>query len=131
MGGGKKRFGSSHNKSTQAIRKALTIHDDLSEFEEFRKEFLPAMRKDLKAGLTPQQLRKKYAQLLQARQIMIGALDKDSGKALAAIKDIQDRNEGRPTEHKQIKHTLENLSDKELDAILLTEFSDQKQKEKH
>jgi hypothetical protein len=49
---------------------------------------------------------------------MIAMTDKDSGRALSAIKDILDRTQGRAVERTTTTHKFEKLKDEELDALL-------------
>ena len=98
--------------------------DELREFEKFRDEVLPALQVDLRKGLTAKQLRSKYATILTARMISIAVAEMDSGKATTAIKDILDRDEGKAVEQKITRHKFENLSDEQLDAIILSEADD-------
>lgn len=92
--------------------------DNLIEFEEFKESLLPAIRKDLLAGKSAAELMEKYQALAAARVISIAAAELDSGKALAAAKDIIDRTSGKAKESKEITHKLEKLSDEELDALV-------------
>lgn len=100
-----------------------TLIDNLTAFEDFTNSILPALRKDIKAGLTPEELRKKYAAIVQARTITT-AITSDDGRAMTAAKDILDRSEGRPTEKKEITHRYAEMKDEELDAILQSEEED-------
>jgi hypothetical protein len=59
--------------------------------------------------------------MMAARLVNEGITNPDASKALAAIKDVMDRTVGKPTERKEIKHSLEKLSDEELQALLDTE----------
>ena len=94
---------------------------DLSEFEEFREKILPAIRKDLMGGMSAPDLRKKYAALVQARIITEALTTPDAGKAATLAKDVMDRNEGKATEKKEVTIKYKDLSDDELDALLLSE----------
>lgn len=108
-------------------RKQCQLIDDLMDFEEFRDEILPMLRADLKNKTPTKEMRKKYLALLTARAITIGLREPDSAKALSAIKDIVDRDEGRATEHKVVDHRLKDVSDTELDAVLQSEIEDLKE----
>lgn len=96
--------------------------DALAAFEEFQDEVLPMLRQDLAKGLTAEDIYKKYQALAAARNISIALADPDSGKALAAIKDILDRSGGKPTERKELTHKMANVSDAELDSLLLSKL---------
>lgn len=112
-------------RSPTYTEKAMaSLVDDLIQFDEFKEKILPALREDLNSGKTPEALREKYLALLTARQITIGLREIDSGKALAAIKDIQDRQEGKAVEKQEVVHRLEGLPDRELDALLQTKMAE-------
>lgn len=96
---------------------------DLTDFEDFQRTILPAIRRDVQAGMEPAELRKKYASLVQARALMT-AITADDQRAMAAAKDILDRVEGKPTEKKEITHRYAEMKDEELDAILQSEEED-------
>lgn len=96
--------------------------DTLSEFEQFRKEILPALRRDIKAGLSNEEIYKKYQAHTAARSVTIALTDPDSGKALAAIKEIHDRGTGKPKERQEVTHRLDKLADEQLDALLQTQL---------
>lgn len=98
--------------------------DDLAEFEEFKAEVLPQLRADLRKGMSAKQLREKYMALMEARKISIALGSLEEGVAVQAIKDAQDRQEGRATEKKTITHKYEEIPDEELDAILKSEAED-------
>ena len=96
---------------------------DLIDFEDFRDTVLPAIRRDISAGLTAKQLREKYASLVQAR-LLTEALSGDSKTAITAAKDITDRQEGKATEKKEVMHKFDKMTDEELDAVLKSEQED-------
>lgn len=105
-------------------RNLVKAADALSEFEEFQREVLPMLRADLRKGLTAKELRKKYMALLEARKLSIALGSLEEGVAVSAIKDVQDREEGRATEKKVVTHKYEDLPEEELDAILRSEADD-------
>lgn len=106
--------------------------DALTEFEDFRATVLPAIQKDLKAGLSAPQLRDKYLALIQARQIT-DILTAPPGEAADPAQKVIDRVEGRATEKKEVKHRFADLPDEQLDAILLSELGedDERSNSKH
>lgn len=109
------------HKSNLAAEEIMARNlDDLAEFEEFKNTLLPAVRKDLSSGMSAKDILKKYAAIAAARTVTIAALEVDSGKALAAAKDIIDRAEGKPKEAVTHTHIYENLTDDELDAQILS-----------
>ncbi len=107
--------------STPGERAQHKLHRDLIEFDDFQTTILPALRRDLKAGLTPKELQEKYAALAAARMINIALTEENTGAASAAAKDILDRTAGKATEKKEVTHKFKDLSDDELDAILASE----------
>lgn len=98
--------------------------DKLAIVEDLMMDLPAELQKDVMKGMKPQEMRKKWSTMLTAKAIAIGLTAKDEGKALSAIKDLADREEGRAVERKDVTHHLEKLSDKELDAILKTDLSD-------
>lgn len=108
---------------SKAQNKIATLVDDLAEFEDFRNTILRTIRQDLKDGMTAEELRNKYAALVQAR-VITEAVSDESGRALTAAKDILDRAHGKATEKKEITHKLQDLSDQELDALIMSEEGD-------
>lgn len=101
--------------------KADQLHKDLADFEEYKEQLLPAIRRDLKAGLTAKQIREKYVAYLQAKMIARGIMTDDASQSIAIAKDVIDRVEGKATEKKEVSHRFADMSDKELDAILKSE----------
>ena len=115
----KKRLRSNKEEHARAC-----ISDELSEFYSFREDVLPVLRKSLKDGATAEDIYTKFQAYAAARAVTIVAKEVDSGKVLAAIKDILDRVGGRASEKKEITHKLEKLPDEQLDALLLSKLSD-------
>jgi hypothetical protein len=117
-------------------QKQLTkFHDsklarDLASFEEFKESLLPMLARDVLDGMPPEEMREKYASLIQARLIQEAITSGDPAKATAAAKDVLDRAFGKATEKSEVKHTFENLKDEELDAILQSELQDLRGSEK-
>lgn len=98
--------------------------DQLSEYEAFTKDIPKELRQAILKGTSAKALYKKYANVAAVRAIQILMTEKDSSKALAAVKEVLDRAHGKATEHKEITHSLDQLPDKELDALLLGEMED-------
>ena len=99
--------------------KARTL-DTLAEYEDFRESILPALRADIKQGLTAAQIQEKYNLDVVARQISIALDEKDSARALKAIQDLRNRVEGTPVQRVEQKHKLENMDEDQLDALILS-----------
>ena len=104
--------------------KAAQLSDDITDFEQFREELLPALRADLKKGLDAETLYRKYQAYAAARGVTIAMTSTDEGKALQAVKEILDRSQGKATEKKEVTHRLSKLSDKELDSVLITQLEE-------
>lgn len=96
--------------------------DDLALHDELMGGLLGVIRDDLRAGLPADKILTKYANIAAARVATIAATDADSGKALAASKDILDRVYGKAREVKDVTHRLDKVNEREIDAILLTEL---------
>ena len=99
--------------------------DGLAEYEAFLQDVPKELREAIVDGLEAPEIYNKYGKLAAIRMVQIAMTEQDSGKAIAAIKDIMDRNYGKATERKQIEHKFEGLSDDELDAIVLSELGDE------
>ena len=111
-------------KANGAESRMVSLLDDLEKFQAFRKELAPALKADLKSGLTAVQLYEKYQGLAAARGISIMMSERDSGKALSAIKEILDRSQGKATEKKEVTHRFDKTKTEELDAILLSKLDE-------
>jgi hypothetical protein len=100
--------------------------DALAEFERFQEEILPILQTALKEGWTAEKIysHPKAQALLAARQLTIGIMNPDPGKALAAIQDVMNRTIGKPTDKVEVKGKLEKMSDDELDALLAAKLAD-------
>ena len=112
--GTKRRIKNGHYKQLDSAR----LMDELDEFAEFKKSILPALREDIKNGVSAEEIYKKAQALAATRMVMIAMREVDSTKAIAAVKDILDRTQGRATEKQEITHKLESLPDEQLDALL-------------
>lgn len=132
-----KKYGSGNNRESPGLKnehKMAQAIDDLAEFEEFKQSLLPALRADLRKGTPAKEILEKVKGLAAARLGTIVATEIDSSKALAAIKDLLDRTEGRAVERSVTTHKFEKLKDAELDALLesrLKESNDSDGDEKH
>ena len=96
--------------------------DELAIYDEMMTGVLEGVRNDLRKGLSAEDILTKYSAVAAARIVTIASTDADSGKALAAGKDILDRVQGKAKERKEVSHKLEKIDAKQLDAILLSEL---------
>lgn len=97
--------------------------DELAMQEELFSGVLLGIRNDIKNGLSAEDIMLKYANIAAARIVTVALTDQDSGKALAASKDILDRHLGKAKEKKEITHKLDKVDEKQIDSILLTELA--------
>jgi hypothetical protein len=106
-------------RAEKALDKACELSDDLRLIEQIKAEISPLLQEDLKnKDLSPEQMLEKYQKYAAARIGHIVANEPDSGKALAAAKDLLDRTLGKPKERQVVTHKYEDLTDDELDALV-------------
>jgi len=98
--------------------------DELSFFQEFKAELLPDLRKLVEGGAPTKEILERARALATARLASLAALETDSRTALVAIKELMDRLDGKATERKEIKHSMEQLRDEELDALVMTAMNE-------
>jgi hypothetical protein len=92
--------------------------DQLAAFEEFSQDIAPALRGLVKRRAKPEEIYNTVLSALAARQSTIALTSKKPAEALAAIIDIMNRVQGKPTERKEVKMELKDASDDVLDAKL-------------
>jgi len=97
--------------------------DKLAAYERFQELIMPEVIRDLEAGLTADEIMKKYAHLAAAKLITTAVTGSEQ-RSTAAAREILDRAHGKPTEKKEVTHKLDKLPDEQLDALLLTELED-------
>jgi uncharacterized protein (DUF433 family) len=91
----------------------------LQEFEQFKESMLPALQKDLSDGLSAEQIMKKYQAVAAAR--IVSLLPNLNPKfAASAASQILDRTMGKAVERKAIAHQFQDLSEKEIDALIVS-----------
>ncbi len=98
--------------------------DLLSEYDSYATEVAPILRQAVTQGWSPDKIFKHFQSYLAARAVTIALNDKDSGKALAALKDLMDRSVGKATEKIETTHRLEKLGDADLDKMLASLVSE-------
>ena len=98
-----------------------SLLDELSEFEDFKTQFLPLLRKDLRDGLTSEQIREKYTALAQAT-VVAALANPDPKVRQAAAKDLLDRAEGMAKQRVEQVHKLEKLPDEQLKSLVISEL---------
>lgn len=108
-------------RNKQEERTISALHQ-LEEFYKFREEILPVLRKSLAKGDSAESIYEKFQAYAAARAVSIAATETDSGRALAAIKDILDRSQGRAVERKELSHKLASVPEEQLDALIQTKL---------
>ncbi len=122
------------NNAEDMIARALDTRDrERGLLDGISAQVLPILSRAIKEGWTKEELRQhpQIALLMEARKISIAIFEPDSGKALAASKDIADRVEGKAKERVETTHRYEGLKDEELDALLASEEATLERNEKH
>lgn len=117
----KSAWGKTENMKEMSV---VNLIDEVAEFEDFKQKILPAIRKDLRAGMSEKDLREKYSAYVQADVLSTALVDPNSAVRLAASKDVLDRKEGKAKENKEVTHRYGNLTDAQLKAILNSEEAD-------
>lgn len=98
----------------------VEVLDDLALFQELRAELLPELRRLIETKAPTKQILESARSAAVARLASLAVMDEDSKTALAAIKELLDRSEGKVTEKKEITHAMSKLKDEELDALVLS-----------
>lgn len=98
--------------------------DDLDAFDQFRRDILPALRKQIADGASAEDVYRAYEAHLAARAITIALTETDSARALAAVKEALDRGKGKAVERQEHTHKYEKLKDEELDSLLLSKLDE-------
>jgi hypothetical protein len=121
--GGRKQRQTDHERTAHALQEAQARSlDDLSEYEEFREMFLPAIRAALLKGMTSEQILAKFKPVMAARLVQLGVTGSENA-ALGAIKELLDRVDGKAVQKQEHTHRLAKLPDAELDAILQSKLN--------
>lgn len=100
--------------------------DKLAEYESFCDDILPILRRAIKEKWSKEKIQSDptIQAILVAKQITVAVTERDSAKALAAIKDVRDREEGKAVERREVKHQLQDLPDEQLDALLQSKLKE-------
>lgn len=124
MGGGRHKK-AKYSTVTRKIHDAMARDlDELMEYEKFKSEVLPSLRRDLKSGASAEEILAKVSALAAARLATIAMTEADNSKALGAIKDLLDRSQGKAKERKEVEHKFDKLPDDQLDALLLSKMGE-------
>lgn len=93
------------------------IAEALAEFQEFKETLLPALQGDVQSGMTAEEILKKYQAVAAAKMV---SLLNDRKVGYAAAKELLDRTMGKAIERKAVRHQFEDLSEKEIDALIVS-----------
>lgn len=100
------------------------IMTKLEGYEEWQKDVPALLKKAILEGKDASQLYEQFSSVAAVRVIQILMTEGDSGKALAAAKELLDRQYGRATEKKIVRHQFDDMPDDDLDAILISELEE-------
>jgi phosphotransferase system HPr-like phosphotransfer protein len=98
--------------------------DDLAEYERFKAEILPKLRKMMRDGKSAEEIYNFSQGLLAARAVTIAASSPDEKTALQAIKEVLDRGVGKAADRLEVTQRYEKLSTEELEALLKSQEED-------
>ncbi len=115
----------SQMKGNQAEEDMARSLDLLADYDAYAEEIAPILRKAVLEKWAPAKIFEHFSSYIAARAVTVALQEKDSSKALAAVKDLLDRSVGKATEKIEATHRYEKLADSDLDhmleAIKLTE----------
>ncbi len=109
-----------NNVENIQIRTIQNIRD----FEEYRDEILPKIRKMLKEGKKAEEIMQFAQSYAAARIVSVALCEEDVTKAMVAAKDVMDRTQGKAKERTETTHKFEKLNDNELDALLTSRLAE-------
>lgn len=112
-------------KLTKAQMKGNTVDEEmarnldmLSDYDQYAEDVAPILRKAVAEGWPPAKIFAHFQSYIAARAVTVALNEKDSGKALAAVKDLLDRSVGKAVDRQETTHRLEKLGDEDLDKLL-------------
>lgn len=100
--------------------RAVSLADAIADFE----DLLPGLRSAIRLGLSAEEIYGEFTQLVAARGVHIALTERDSAKALSAIRDVLDRTQGKAKERTEYTHRLEKLPEEQLDAAIKTKIAE-------
>jgi len=109
-----------HRSGDQSDHRMASLLDEMSEFERFRHEILPELRKMVTKGASAEAIYRRYQAHAAARTITIAMTEDNPATALAAAKEILDRGGGKAVERKEI--TVNDMTDEQLDELIKKEL---------
>lgn len=102
--------------------------DDLDLLERFKKELLPALQAAVKAGKSAEEIFRLSEPMLAAKLVTEALRSSDVSKVTNAIKNMIDRSAGPVTAKEEVQHKFENLSEEQINAILLQKLKKAEEK---
>lgn len=118
----KKRARSKHHGKNNT--KQEDVVDQVIAFERFQKEIAPELREMLLSGASTKEILKKFEPYAAARMLTIALAAPDERSAISAIKDILDRSAGKAVERKKVEHSMADMDERDLDALLSSELAE-------
>lgn len=118
------RTGRPRATGIQEEKAVVRAVDELAEFDKFKEEILPMLKKAITESWSAEKIYKMAEAHAAARNVTIALTDEDSGKSLAAIREMMDRSKGKSTEKQEITHSYSKLSDEELEALIKSQERD-------
>lgn len=109
-----------HKQENQTLRAV----DELAEFDSFKQEILPMLKRAISESWPAEKIYKMAEAHAAARNVTIALTEEDSGKSLAAIRELMDRSKGKSVEKQEITHSYSKLSDEELEALIKSQERD-------
>lgn len=94
--------------------------DELNEFEAFKKDVLPKLRTLISDNAPTKDLLEAARAIAVARLATLAVTEPDAKTALASIKELLERTDGKVTDKKEVTHAMSKLKDEELDALVLS-----------
>lgn len=118
---GRRRQNNRRNQVEHQLNDGL---DELSEYEKFKAELLPAIRKDLASGMDAKELLKKYQAYAASSLLTTALMGTSASDRTAAAKYIIDQGSGKATENKKIEHRLQEIPENQLDSLIFSELEE-------
>lgn len=110
---------SGHNAETRAV----STMDELREFEQFKKEILPALQEAVRLKKPSEEILELVRSHAAARLATIALLEPDSQKAMLGIEKVLQRTDGPVVQKSETDHRFGKLPEEQLDALIATRLN--------
>lgn len=107
------------NKTEDKLVRGL---DQLAAYQNYRDNVSPYIQRALEEGWSHEKILASFTELAAAKLVQL-ALNGTGKEQMSALKELLDRTQGRPVEKLEVKGKLEQLSEKELDSLLMTKLA--------